>query len=103
MPRDIPVANGRLLVCFDPDYCIRDLYFPHIGKENHLSGNHSRSGVWVDGKFSWIGKGWEIDLRYVSDTLVTEVNLYNRELALLLSCHDAVDFHENVIPSGDSG
>jgi len=97
MPRDIPVANGRLLVCFDPDYCIRDLYFPHIGKENHLSGNHSRTGVWVDGKFSWIGTGWEIDLKYVSDTLVTEVNLYNRELALLLSCHDAVDFHENVL------
>ncbi len=96
MARDIPVGNGKLLVCFDREYCIRDLYFPHVGQENHLGGNHSRFGVWVDGKFSWIGQGWKIDLKYMLDTLVTEVSLYNPELGLLLSCHDAVDFHENV-------
>lgn len=96
MPRDIPVGNGKLLVCFDPDYCIRDLYFPHVGKENHLGGNYSRTGVWVDGRFSWIGKDWKIDMLYVPDTLVTDVNLYNQQLGLILKCHDAVDFHENV-------
>jgi glucoamylase len=97
MPRDIPVGNGKLLVCFDPNYCIRDLYFPHVGKENHLGGNYSRTGVWVDGRFSWIGKDWKIDMMYVPDTLVTEVNLYNQQLGLILTCHDAVDFHENVL------
>ncbi|MBI5570840.1 MAG: glycoside hydrolase family 15 protein [Desulfomonile tiedjei] len=95
MSRDIPVGNGKLLVCFDRDYCMRDLYFPHVGQENHLGGNHSRFGVWVDGRFSWIGTDWELDLKYVSETLVTEVSLYSRELSLLLLCHDAVDFHEN--------
>ncbi len=39
MPRDIPVGNGQLLVCFDHDYCLRDLYFPHVGQENHLGGS----------------------------------------------------------------
>ena len=58
MPRNIPVGNGRLLVCFDDDYCIRDVYFPHVGQENHLSGNHCRFGVWVEGRFSWVGPGW---------------------------------------------
>jgi len=97
MARDIPVGNGKLLVCFDRDYCIRDLYFPHVGQENHLGGNYSRLGVWVDGKFSWVGEGWNIDLKYMTDTLVTSVSLYNHDLELLLSCRDAVDFHENVL------
>lgn len=96
MARDIPVGNGKLLVCFDSDYCMRDLYFPHVGLENHLGGNYSRFGVWVDGLFSWIGSGWTIDLKYSTDTLVTEVALYNQDLGLLLQCRDAVDFHENV-------
>ncbi len=96
MPRDIPVGNGKLLVCFDSNYCIRDLYFPHVGKENHVSGNYCRFGVWVDGGFSWVGKGWKLDLLYVPDTLVTDVSLYNPDLGILLRCNDAVDFHENV-------
>jgi glucoamylase len=96
MPRDIPVGNGRLLVCFDSQYRIRDFYFPHVGQENHMSGNVSRIGVWVDGRFSWLGEGWKMDLRYLDNTLVTEVDLYNPKLELLMSCHDAVDFHESV-------
>jgi glucoamylase len=96
MPRDIPVGNGRLLVCFDQDYRIRDLYYPHIGQENHVGGNHFRLGIWVDNQFSWVGPGWKRDLRYMSDTLVTQVSLYHEGLALILSCRDAVDFHENI-------
>ena len=96
MPRDIPVGNGTLLVCFDQDYQIRDLYFPHVGQENHLGGGYGRFGVWVDGRFSWVGREWERELRYEDDTLVTSVTLHHRELALMLLCRDAVDFHENI-------
>ncbi|MGB6066613.1 MAG: glycoside hydrolase family 15 protein [Desulfomonilaceae bacterium] len=96
MPRDIPVGNGKLLVCFDSDYCIRDLYFPHVGKENHVGGNYSRFGVWVDGRFSWVGKDWKLDLRYVNDTLITDVSLHNPSLGIIVRCNDAVDFHECV-------
>ena len=32
MPRDIPVGNGSLLVNFDADYALRDLYWPHVGQ-----------------------------------------------------------------------
>lgn len=96
MPRDIPVGNGQLLICFDDAYRIRDFYYPHVGQENHMRGNVSRIGVWVDGRFSWLGPEWKMDLRYVSDTLITEVDLYHAELEILMSCHDAVDFHENI-------
>ncbi|MFA7383090.1 MAG: hypothetical protein WC001_06535 [Desulfurivibrionaceae bacterium] len=49
MPRDIPVGNGHLLVCFDQKYRIRDLFFPHVGQENHISDDFCRLGVWSDG------------------------------------------------------
>jgi glucoamylase len=96
MPRDIPVGNGRLLVCFDKNYCIRDFYFPHVGQENHVGGKYCRLGVWVEGKFSWINEDWERNLTYVPDTMVTEVSLRHRNLGILLTCRDAVDFHEDI-------
>jgi len=96
MPRDIPVGNGKLLVCFDAEYRIRDLYFPHVGQENHVNGNYCRFGIWVDGRFSWVGQGWNMDLGYAPDTLVTKAGLYSSDLSLLIASQDAVDFHENI-------
>src|SRR3989304_789452 len=96
MPRDIPVANDMLLVTFDKDYRIRDFYFPHVGKENHSQGSPSRFGVWVDGRFAWVDSKWELSLRYMQDTLVTDVTARNSELSIELLCNDLVDFHENV-------
>jgi len=96
MPRDIPVGNGRLLVCFDQNYAIRDLYYPHVGQENHVSGKRCRLGLWVEGRFSWVGMEWERELRYAPDTMVTDVTLTNRKLKVRLACRDAVDFHEDL-------
>jgi glucoamylase len=97
MPRDIPIGNGRLLVCFDRNYCIRDLYYPHVGQENHVGGRFCRIGVWVGGKFSWIDESWQKELTYEPDTMVTKVNLLQPALGLLLICRDAVDFHEDIL------
>jgi len=97
MPRDIPVGNGSLLVNFDHRYRLRDIYWPHVGQENHTEGHPFRFGVWVDGRFSWVSDdGWERKLDYVDDTLVTRVTLRHPDLALRLVCRDAVDFHENL-------
>src|SRR6476660_8220737 len=95
--RDIPVGNGNLLVNFDDKYQIRDIYFPHVGQENHTEGYPSRFGVWVDGKFSWIADdGWTRELLYVPETLVTEVKLTNETLGLKFVCNDTVASHDNL-------
>jgi len=96
MPKDIPVSNGSLLVNFDSDYQIRDIFFPHIGQENHSSGRCFRFGVWVDGQFFWVGPGWEKELKYHDNSLVTDVVLKNDVLGLALRCHDTVDVDLNV-------
>lgn len=95
--RDIPVGNGSLLVTFDDKYQIRDVFFPHVGQENHTEGFPFRFGVWVDGEFSWIYEDdWKRELKYLPETLVTEVRLVNDRLGLELISNDTVASHENI-------
>jgi GH15 family glucan-1,4-alpha-glucosidase len=93
MPRDIPVGNGRVLVNFDNNYGLRDIYYPHVGQDNQTVGHISRFGVWVDGQFAWVqAPFWHIEQRYLKETLVTDVLLRNNELGLELRVHDLVDY-----------
>lgn len=95
--RDIPVGNGSLLINFDEKYQLRDIYFPHVGQENHTEGYPCRFGVWADGEFAWVGDdGWVRELRYVQDTLVTEVRLTHERIAVEIECNDTVASHENI-------
>ncbi|MBP7416590.1 MAG: hypothetical protein KA831_08045, partial [Pyrinomonadaceae bacterium] len=95
--RDIPVGNGNLLVNFDDKYQIRDIYFPHVGQENHTEGFPFRFGVWIDGVFSWIFEDeWERDLHYLPGTLVTNVTLTSEKLAIKIVCSDTVAGRENI-------
>src|SRR6266542_4082851 len=97
MPRDLPLGNGDLLVTFDAHYQLRDIYYPNVGLENHTTGGPCRFGVWVDGRFAWTGDdGWERDLLYAPETLVSQVTLGHAGLLLRLSCRDAVDFDRNL-------
>ena len=72
MPRYLSLGNERMLVSFDADYRLRDLYYPHIGSENHVGGAVARTGVHVDGQFRWLERaaGWSIAMGYEPDTLV---------------------------------
>src|SRR5436190_19694748 len=96
MPRDIPVGNGRLLVTFDRHYQIRDLYFPHVGQENHAGGGPCRFGVFADvpgrhrSVLCWSSDehAWQVRQRYLRDTLTTHVTLEARDLKLSLTCND---------------
>jgi GH15 family glucan-1,4-alpha-glucosidase len=99
MPRDLPIGNERLLVNFDDDYLIRDIYYPNVGKENHAGGYPFRFGVFVDGRFTWMGRahGWRIERRYEPDTLVTKVDCTHEAIGLHLQCTDCVDFHETLL------
>lgn len=85
------MGNEHYLVMFDREYQIADVFYPHVGMENHSLGHAFRFGVFVDGKFSWT-MGWTKTMRYIDDTLVTQVALENSELGLKLDCTDCVDF-----------
>ncbi len=106
MPRDIPVGNGQMLVTFDQHYQIRDIYYPHVGQENHTGGSPCRFGVWsplpdVDQsggdrrkrRLYWTNQGWDIKLEYQAETMATKATLRHDVLQLQLDCSDVVDFH----------
>ncbi|HXF34964.1 MAG TPA: glycoside hydrolase family 15 protein [Candidatus Acidoferrales bacterium] len=98
MPRDIPLGNGRLLVNFDKTYQIRDLFFPHVGMENHITGYPCRFGVWVDGVFSWVADDrWRRTLLYEPDATVTAVRLECDNPKIALRITDVVDFAVNLM------
>src|SRR5688572_13880192 len=99
MPRDIPVGNGRLLVTFDDRYQVRDVYFPHVGQENHAGAGPCRFGVHSDvpgrggSQLYWTNdRAWNVRQRYLRDTLTTSVSMDNQDLRLAMYCNDVVDF-----------
>ncbi|MEM8781572.1 MAG: glycoside hydrolase family 15 protein [Planctomycetota bacterium] len=109
MPRDLPVGNGQMLVCFDKHYRLRDLYFPFVGQENHAAAP-CRFGAFADcpvdpeqdpdgrderrkRRLFWSDDGWDLSLRYQTDTLATDVTMTHPLLRLRLHCTDVVDFH----------
>lgn len=93
MARDLPIGNGGLLINFDREYNLRDVYYPHVGQDNQTVGDVSFFGVWCDGTFAWIGNpAWVKTLEYEDDTLVTRVTATNEAMGLELTISDAVDF-----------
>ena len=97
MPRDLPIGNGHLLVNFDETYHLRDIYFPHVGSENHSAGHRFGLGVWSDEALTWVHDGWRIDAGYADDTLATRVTLTHPDGGIEIACTDVVDFHEHVL------
>jgi len=81
-----------MLLCFDDRYAIRDLYFPHVGLYNHLSGHSIRMGIWLDDSFSWCDSpDWQVHLDYQMPSMAGLAVLTNNELGCVLECIDHVD------------
>jgi len=97
MARDLPISNGNLMINFDHDYNIRDVYWPHVGQDNQTVGDVSFFGVWCDGKFAWIGDpAWIKTLEYDDDSLVTRMHTSAPSLDLEMTISDTVDFDRDL-------
>jgi len=99
MPRDIPLGNGQMLVNFDLDYHLADVFFPYVGKENQTDGHICRLGAFRAGSFAWLpDDGWRrVRQQYAKDTIVSDCCFEHDGLGVRLSISDAVDFHENIL------
>ncbi len=90
MPRSVLVSNGRFAVALDDKACIRDVYFPFVGLENHAVGHQFRFGIWVDGKFEWIDNDWEIAMSYLPETLTSRYKIRKRPYGVEMEVNDAI-------------
>ena len=98
MPRALTIGNGSMLINFDEHYRIRDLYFPNVGADNHLSARPSRVGVWVADQFSWLGDtGWELTPAFQECSLVTRARAFHPQLNVEIQFTDCLDFVRNLL------
>lgn len=91
MPRSIVLSNGYLAVCLDQDGFLRDLFYPHVGLENHVSGYKHRLGIMVDGYFSWLDTPeWNVTASYDSHAMVGYVTYVHETMPITIRTEDVV-------------
>lgn len=101
MSRAVTIGNGSLLVGLDYRGQVRDLYFPHVGEANHVSGASGnfvhRIGVFVEDTLSWLdGEDWVITIGASEHTSTGTLTATNEKLQVVLESHDAVHNEQNV-------
>jgi GH15 family glucan-1,4-alpha-glucosidase len=91
--RSAILGNGSLLIALDQFGRVADLYFPHVGLEDHMrDGTHCRIGVHVDGNISWIGEdlSWHISLNLEEEALESSMVARNDAIGVELTFTDVV-------------
>ncbi len=96
MPRQVLLANGKFAIVLDDKARIRDLYYPYVGLENHAAGHEFRFGVWVNGKFEWIDKKWDIAMTYMPETLTSRYLIKNHQRQVSMEVNDAIHHARNI-------
>jgi GH15 family glucan-1,4-alpha-glucosidase len=93
MSRSIILSNGELGVALDHHGLVRDMYYPHVGYENHVRGHYlHRIGVWVDGEISWLSDdaAWEIRVECQEKALASNITARHPRLRVELVFKDIV-------------
>jgi GH15 family glucan-1,4-alpha-glucosidase len=99
MARSIVLSNGELCIALDRFAEVRDVYFPHVGYEDHARGHYIHHlGVWVDGRTSWFDEdsSWSIRIACEEDSLASIITASNARLGIELIFKDLV-YHEQPI------
>ena len=92
MPRSFTAGNGDMLVGVDDSGRLQDLYYPHVGLENHIGeGRSHRVGVFVDGQMAWLeDEEFSVEVEPCDDTLVAEITAKHERLGVKLSIRDVL-------------
>ncbi len=96
MPRSVLVSNGQFAIALDEKAQIRDVYFPYVGLENHAVGHPFRFGIWIDGKFEWLDKDWDIVMTYMPETLTSRYKIRKQTYGIAMEVNDAIHNSKNV-------
>lgn len=91
MPKAYTTGNGNLLAGFDEHARLRDLYFPHVGQENHVGDDLiHRLAVRVDGETHFISDDFSVQTACSPDTLAGTAVAENEDLGITIRFRDVV-------------
>ncbi len=101
MSRSVTIGNGKMLVGLDNKGQLRDLYYPHVGESNHVSGASGnfvhRVGVFVDGVLSWLDSDeWEVNIGANDKAAVGTMTAINKNKQVTLVSKDTVHNEQDV-------
>ncbi len=101
MAKYLTLANGSMLVGIDQVGHVRDIYYPYVGLENHVSSAGGsfvhRVGVWIDGRLSWLDDpSWDVGVAVAEGTMSGVTTAINRELEVTLRLCDVVAHDKNI-------
>ena len=99
MSRSIVLSNGELCVALDEHGLVRDLYFPHVGLEDHVRGHYiHRVGIWVEGQISWLSEDseWQIVVGSEPEALASAIVAKHPRLQIEINFKDIVYNEENI-------
>ncbi|MEJ2270934.1 MAG: glycoside hydrolase family 15 protein [Candidatus Bathyarchaeota archaeon] len=85
-----------MTISLDDQLRVRDFFYPNVGLENHLKSHEFRIGFWIDGKFDWINKNWNISTKYLPETLVCKSIAKNPEFNIQLIFNDAIHYSKDI-------
>jgi len=101
MAKSLTLANGSILIGLDQFGQVRDVYYPHIGLSNHVSGASGsythRIGVWVDGTLAWLDEpSWNVRVGVSNETAEGMTEAVNETLGVSLTITDVVYNEKNI-------
>ena len=98
MARSIILSNGELAVAIDSRAQVRDIYYPHVGLEDHVRGHYiHRIGIWTDNQLSWLSDGeWQITVGCEDEALASVITAKHPRMQLELSLTDIVHNEKSV-------
>lgn len=99
MARSLILSNNQMLIALDERGQVEDLYFPHVGLENHMSRESvHRIGVFVAEKMSWLSEPqWEISVECERFSFASSVHAKNKTLGVELDFVDVVYNEKNIV------
>lgn len=92
MSRSIILSNGTLAVALDNHGIVRDVYYPHVGLENHARQHYiHRVGVFAEDRLHWLSDGdWNIVVKCEDEALVSDIVARHDGLGVELHFSDTV-------------
>ncbi len=95
MPRHAITGNGNMLLNYEHDMTIREVYYPHVGMHSQTGNTGHRTYLWCGGRAFSLS---ELNPRtcYEQDSTVLRSEALARDAGIQLSLRDAVHFERNV-------
>lgn len=91
MPKAYTAGNGNMLVGFDEYARVRDIYYPHVGQENHVGDDLvHRLAVRVDGETYFLSEDFSVQTACSPDTLAGTAIASNEDIGLSVRFRDIV-------------